>query len=131
MTRDPQYQNLPAAIGSTLPVVTSLLAAVSTALLAVPLTAQNPGKCLRFANWTSDRGGLAFGSLAVMLFIAATLALVYSHSQFDDSAKLKTEGLKAYEFARFFWINGVSALALTLGCLAFDKIWWELPVLAA
>jgi hypothetical protein len=131
MSLIPRYPNLSQAIGSTLPIVTSLLAATSTALLVVPLTSTAPGKCLRFANWSSDKGGVVFGSLAVGLFVAATLALVYTQVQLDSAASVLPDSSKtAYEFARFFWINGVSALALTLGCIAFDKLPWELPVMA-
>lgn len=125
MTVVRRNSNLKSAIGSSLPVVTSLLAAISTALVAVPLTAQDPGKKLGFAAWTSEKGGVAFGSLAVVLFVAATLAMIYANATGEE------DGGTAYDWSRFFWINGLSALALTLGCVALDKIWWELPALAA
>jgi hypothetical protein len=130
MSKVPVYPNAAQAIGSSMPVVTSLLAAVGTAMMVVPLATQSAGKCVRFASWDSNKWVVAFGSLAVTLFISATLALVYCHSLIGSSGELSGGSKSAYKLAQFFWINGISALALTLGCLTFNEIRWELPVSA-
>lgn len=153
MASAPRYPNIPSAMGTTFPVVTALLAALSAALAVVPLTVTETGKNLHFAAWTSDKAGTAFGSLSIILFVRATLAVVYAHAQtiegMSDAAlaealkDLGTETEKgtqkttwangaknAYTRARYFWTMGLCAISLTLGCIAIEKVWWVLPVTA-
>ncbi|MEU2263907.1 hypothetical protein ABZ557_27365 [Streptomyces sp. NPDC019645] len=152
MTDAKTYPNIPSAMGSSFPVVTSLLAAISTSLVAVPLETETPGKHLHFAAWTSDKAAIVFGSAAVILFVCTTLEVVIAHAQtvegMSTEAKMRAAGDvtdrelsareevwnrkagKAYKWARFFWILGLCSLALTLGCVTVDRIWWLLPVMA-
>ena len=149
------YPNLENAIGTSVPVVTTVLAAIGTATYVVPLqddTASNAPKI--------DPLQLSYPQLAVILgifatgcFVVATLAAIHAHaSAFDalppnrqtemlasttaeDEQLLvkdyyRAETRRRYEQARTIWIVGLGLLALTTGALAHKLVEAMVPISA-
>ncbi|HEY7142771.1 MAG TPA: hypothetical protein VH637_00860 [Streptosporangiaceae bacterium] len=148
----PEYPNYRATFGTSLAVVTSLMASLSTAIvvvLAVDTTAQAG---LGFLRFTPDQVGTTAGTAAIVLFVAASMGAVYAQAansdesparviyrmllnrSADDKAKLKErwEGHtdRAYKVTRACWVYGLSAMLVTLGTLVYGKVPAALPVLA-
>jgi hypothetical protein len=145
----PHYPNYRATFGTSLAVVTSLMASISTAIVVV-LSVDNAAETgLGFLSWTPDQIGTATGSAAVSLFVAATLGAVYAQAanhedlprrviyglfkdRTDQAERIKDwdrRGDTAYKCTRIFWITGVSLLLVTLGILAYGKLPGELPLM--
>jgi hypothetical protein len=147
----PHYPNYRATFGTSLAVVLSLMASISTAMVVVLAMDTSTQRSLGFLRITPDQVGTITGSAAVVLFVVATLAAVYAqaadHSSMPAAAvdKLfvgrtdKDERIPewegrvqtAYKTARTCWTLGVSLLFVTLGALAHQKVDAALPVLAA
>jgi hypothetical protein len=145
----PYYPNYRATFGTSLAVVTSLMASLSIAMVVVLSADTAIQATLGFLGYTPDQIGTATGSVAVVLFVAATLGAVnaqgadYSGFSEDDLAEMfkdRTDqaertkdwdrrGESAYKTARVCWIFGVSLLFVTLGTLAYGKLPAALPVL--
>lgn len=145
----PGYPNLDAAVGTSVPVVTTLLGAISTASFLAPLDADFnsadmiPGS----VDWGSGDSALTLGVLAAAAFIMSTLSMVYSHAKNFDLLSperqrdlLQEAGVVAledqethkrdfresarswYEWGQFYWLTGVALLSLTVGSLAYDYV---------
>lgn len=147
----PRYPNTQGTFGTSLAVVTALMASISTAVVVVFAADQTTQARLGFLPLTPDQTGTITGSMAVLLFVAATLACVYAqaanrhevpqnvlsdllHGRIDQNERLKEwdkTGTAAYRRARICWINGVSLFLLTLGILAYSKVRLELVIAAA
>jgi hypothetical protein len=145
----PHYPNYRATFGTSLAVVTSLMASISTAIVVVLSVDSVTETGLGFLTWTPDQIGTATGSAAVSLFVAATLGAVYAQAanheelpgsviqslfqdRTDEAARIQDwdrRGNTAYKCARVFWITGVSLLLVTLGLLAYRQLPGELPVM--
>jgi hypothetical protein len=147
----PHYPNYRGTFGTSLAVVTALMASISTAMVVVLSADQATQARLGFLPLTPDQAGTMAGSLATLLFVAATLASVYAQAanrhevpqavmdawlagRVDTDARTaewdKT-GEAAYRLARISWINGVSLFLLTLGTLSYGKARPELVVAGA
>lgn len=144
----PYYPNFKATFGTSLAVVTSLLASVSTAVVVVLAADTAAQRGLGFLGWTSDQIGTATGSAAAFLFVAATLSAVYAQAanyedlpqavidewfadRTDMAARIadwKGRRQRAYTCTRVCWILGVSMLLVTLGVLVYSKLPGELPL---
>jgi hypothetical protein len=149
--RLPRYPNTQGTFGTSLAVVTALLASISTAVVVVLSADQATQARLGFLPVTPDQAGTITGSMAVLLFVAATLACVYAQAanrhqvpqavidalflgRIDKNERLAEwdeTGAAAYRSARICWINGISLFLLTLGTLAYSKVRAELVVAAA
>ena len=144
----PRYPNTKGTFGTSLAVVTALMASISTAVVVVFSADQAAQARLGFLPLTPDQVGTITGSLAILFFVAATLACVYAQASNryevpqavmdrwlsgrtdkDDLTDLWDHtGNAAYRFARIVWIPGVSLFLLTLGTLAYGKVRLELVV---
>lgn len=147
----PYYPNYRATFGTSLAVVLSLMASISTAMVVVLATDTSPETKLSFLGWTPGQIGTAAGSGAVVLFVAATLAAVYAQAadhrsmpaaarhallvgRIDTDQQIAAWDKRvgtAYKTARTCWTLGLSLLFVTLGTLAHQKLAAALPVLAA
>jgi hypothetical protein len=147
----PRYPNTQGTFGTSLAVVTALMASISTAVVVVFAADQATRARLGFLPLTPDQAGTITGSIAVLLFVAATLACVYAqaanrhevpgavlselfYGRIDQNERLEEwdkRGEVAYRRARISWINGVSLFLLTLGTLAYSKVRLELVIAAA
>jgi uncharacterized repeat protein (TIGR01451 family) len=125
------------------------MASVSIGMVVVLAAATGTQATLGFLGLTPDQIGTITGSVAVVLFVAATLRAVYAqaadYSGFSEDylekmfkkrsdRKARTEewdnrGEQAYKAARVCWSFGVSLLLVTLGTLAYGKLPAALPVL--
>jgi hypothetical protein len=106
---------------------------------------------LGFLPLTPDQAGTMTGSLATLLFVAATLASVNAQAanqyevpqvviekllagridKADRTAEWDKTSEKSYQRVRILWINGVSLFLLTLGTLAYGEVRAELVVAGA
>jgi len=147
----PRYPNIQGTFGTSLAVVTALMASVSTAVVVILAADQATQARLGFLPLTPDQAGTITGSVAVFLFVAATLACVYAQAanrhevpqdvmsawfrdrvdQNERTAEWDEAGEAAYRWARICWINGVSLFLLTLGTLTYDKVRLELVAAGA
>jgi hypothetical protein len=148
----PRYPNYRATFGTSLAVVTSLMASINTALVVVLSVDNTTQAGLGFLTFTPDQVGTTAGTLAIVLFVAATVGAVYAQAanyeelpadirhelflQRTDKDKKKWtskwEGMvdSAYMFTRACWVYGVSIMLITLGTLVYGKVPAALPVLA-
>lgn len=145
----PYYPNYRATFGTSLAVVTSLMASVSIAIVVVLSGNSAAETGLGFLAWTPDQIGTATGSAAVSLFVAATLSAVSAQAanheelprrviyrlfkdRVDKAARITEWNNRceiAYKCGRVFSISGISLLLVTLGILAYSKVPGELPIM--
>ncbi|HEX3784257.1 MAG TPA: hypothetical protein VHX38_31755 [Pseudonocardiaceae bacterium] len=136
----PEFPNLRGTFGTSLPVVTALMAAISTALFVVPVVDTTKQATLGYLPWTPDQISVVSGSLATVLFIAATLASLFAHAKAIDQVPpdvlvkmlpgdgerhketLRNDGDRYYRYSRFFWVNGTSTFVLTIGAVAYVRV---------
>lgn len=146
MSGPPEYPNLNAAFKSA-PIVTTLLAAISAALLGPAFAADF--RTVDVApwgdTWTSRTAVLIAGVLATIAFVLATLSMIYAEAKDIDALEPQrlskvfadiptadrekkietyTEGYRKaatgwYETGRRGLLAGVSLLALTAGFLVW------------
>jgi hypothetical protein len=146
----PEYPNYRATFGTSLAIVTSLMASISTAMVVVLSVDTTTQAGLSFLKFTPDQIGATAGTLAIVLFVAATLGAVYAQAaNYDDLPVHVIERLftgridkkertsewdgradSAYMVTRACWIYGVSLMLITLGTLVYGKVPAALPVLA-
>lgn len=137
-------------MGTSLAIVTSLMASINTAIVVVLSTDKTTQAGLGFLTFTPDQVGTTTGTLAILLFVAATVGAVYAqaanydelpadirdklflHRTDKDKWTNEWEGKvdSAYKFTGACWVYGVSMMLITLGTLAYGKVPAALPVLA-
>ena len=128
----PLYPNYRGTFGTGLAVVTALMASISIAIVVVFSADQVTQACLGFLPLTPDQAGTIAGSLATVLFVAATLASVYAQAanryevpqaimakwftnrtdEEDRTADWDKKCETAYRRARVLWVNGISLFLL-------------------
>jgi hypothetical protein len=144
----PRYPNYRGTFGTSLAVVTALMASITTAMVVVMAADQTAQSPLGFLSWTPDQVGVVVGSAGTVLFVAASLACVYAQAANPDEVpgevrerwsagrvdwdeqvtRWHKSGEASYRWARVFWINGISLFLLTLGTLAYGMVRPELAV---
>jgi hypothetical protein len=76
----PEYPNYRATFGTSLAIVTSLMASICTAMVVVLSVDSTTQPGLGFLKFTPDQIGTTAGTLAIVLFVAATLGAVYAQA---------------------------------------------------
>ena len=86
MVDSTRYPNLDGTLGSTVPLITSLLTSASLALAIVPLTTTVNGGDVTWFGRPADVASLVFSSAATGILLAATLMSVFAHASSVGSA---------------------------------------------
>jgi hypothetical protein len=145
------YPNLGAAVGTSVPVVTTVLAAISAATFLVPLQnwSRDASPQVGLLPWSSAKLTIVLGVLATASFVLSTLAAVDAHATSLDllptdrraelltgvepdhkevlEAHYRTQTRRRYELARTLWMIGLGLLALTIGALAYRLVAAMMP----
>ena len=149
MTEAPTYPNLDETLGTTVPLITALLASGSIALAVVPITVDVTSS-VEWFGLSVGVGSLVLSSTATGLLVFATLMAVYAHASSIDSVpadrQLSLKGdieadawstlvdtwqdrsVSFYNGARVFWLAGLTCFLLSLGLLVASKALAVLPI---
>lgn len=156
MSTYPRFPNRRRTLGSTIPVVTTLLAGIAAAGTFLALQADHPMQvALDIGPFSGDsmQAAVLFGTVASGAFVIATLLAVHAEATDFDALNseaqeqfLQDYGLKdraeelrkqyrathetIYERVRLLWFVGVGSLVLTMSALSVGTVRW-LGVLTA